>query len=390
MNSLQQKLVQIETLKSEIDLLGEIDDEILKKIQYKFRLDWNYYSNRIEGGTLTREETRSVMVGNITVGGKPIKDVIEMNGHDQVVLDILKIGKGQMRLSERKIKEIHKAIMYETDPKLIQLIGQWKKQPNHIINYQYEKIDFSQPSEVPDKMHDLLNRTNAELDKLFIAKYKKNVLHPLFVACDFHIDYVSIHPFYDGNGRTSRIFTNLILITTGYPPIIISDEDKKKYYQFLADIQVYGGDRNLFYDFIASLLIKSLQLVLDGIQGNSLEESDDIEKRLFLINQKFSMPSSHQNIFHQLNKASERLTHTFSKIQWTVFNDKENWKSENGIDLWQKIKERNIEKYQLEICHSHSQLSNDICWTTTFSTSNHRIEKEYTEFVLSQLEKLIK
>ena len=65
------------------------------------------------------------MVGNLTVGGKPIKDVLEIKGHDEVIADILKIGKGELRLSEKRIKEIHKGIMYEEDKEKEKKIGIW-------------------------------------------------------------------------------------------------------------------------------------------------------------------------------------------------------------------------------------------------------------------------
>jgi Fic family protein len=106
---------EIEALKQQIDSHGKFPEGVLKKINYKFRLDWNYYSNRMEGGTLTRDETRSVMVGNVSVEGKPLKDVLEMNGHDEVVREILRMGTGKKRLSEKRIKEVHKAIIKEED-----------------------------------------------------------------------------------------------------------------------------------------------------------------------------------------------------------------------------------------------------------------------------------
>lgn len=59
----------------------------------------------MEGGTLTREETRNVMVGLSIGGGKPLSDVMEMNGHDKAVLDILKVGRGEQCISEKRIKE---------------------------------------------------------------------------------------------------------------------------------------------------------------------------------------------------------------------------------------------------------------------------------------------
>jgi len=247
--SLNKLLQQIDENQGEIIAHFKFDDAILKKINYNFRLDWNYYSNRMEGGTLTREETRSVMVGNISVNGKPIKDVMEMNGHDKVVLEILKLGKAEKRLSESRVKEIHKAIMHEEDPEKAKEIGRWKKEANEIINYKGEKIGFTAPSEVPMRTHSILDKLNAQLDSFLADKKEKR--HLLLIASDFHLDFISVHPFYDGNGRTTRIFTNLILIACELPVIIIKDGQKERYYRTLSDIQAYGGNPELFYSFIA-------------------------------------------------------------------------------------------------------------------------------------------
>lgn len=92
--SLEKKIKNVDTLKEQIDAHGEFSDDLLKRINYRFRLDLNFYSNSIEGNTLTRFETKSVMTGNITIEGKPLKDLLEMKKHDQVVQDILKMGRG--------------------------------------------------------------------------------------------------------------------------------------------------------------------------------------------------------------------------------------------------------------------------------------------------------
>ncbi|MCG2420087.1 Fic family protein [Aequorivita sp. F47161] len=279
---LKQILERLTELKSEIGDLGKLPKEVLQKINYKFRLDWNYYSNRMEGGTLTREETRSVMVGNITVDGKPIKDVMEMNGHDEVVREILRMGKGEVRISEKRIKEIHKAILKETDDAgKNKQIGKWKTAPNEIINYKGEKISFTAPADVADEMHELLNKTNAQLDAYFAGK--KEAQHPLIIAADFHLGFVTIHPFFDGNGRTARILMNLILIACGYPPIIITDNSKQAYYQYLADIQAYGGDKELMYFHMVGLEHRSLMLLLKAAKGEDIEEEDDLDKRLEML-----------------------------------------------------------------------------------------------------------
>ena len=281
---LKEKLNRIDELQADIFAAGELSAEVKKRINYKFRLDWNYHSNSMEGNTLTKEETRSVMVGNITVGGKPYKDVAEMRGHDDVVQEILKIGKGEVRLSEKRVKEIHRSIMYEEDPKKRTEIGEWKSKDNYVLNYKGERFDFKPRSEVADEMHSLLNFLNAKIDRLEVGKED---LHPLVVAAKFHLRFVTTHPFYDGNGRTARLLTNLFLIAQGFPPIIIRTEEKEKYNRYLADIQAYGGSPNLFDEFMADLLIRSQQMVLDAIAGKSIEDPDDIDKEIDLFKRGF-------------------------------------------------------------------------------------------------------
>ena len=108
-------------------------------------------------------------------------------------------------------------------------------------------------------------------------------MHPVELALKFNLDYVSIHPFYDGNGRTSRILTNLILITYGYPPLYIKENERGGYMQYLGDIQGYGGAPDVFFDYMAGLIIRSQQLVLDAISGKEIEEPADWEKKLQLL-----------------------------------------------------------------------------------------------------------
>ncbi len=273
---LEQKLRDIDDLQKKIDNCGKLPDDVLKKINYKFRLEWNYTSNSMEGNSLTRSETRSVMIGNITVSAKPIKDILEVKGHDEVITAIMKMGKGELNISEKRIKDIHVGIMHEEDPDKKQQIGQWKKDQNYLYNYKNERFDFVAPGDVPARMHDLVNWLNAEKDK--IARNDKDALHPVMLALRFNLEYVTIHPFYDGNGRTSRIFTNLILIAYGFPPLYIKENERSAYYQFLADIQGYGGDPNVFYEYMAGLIIRSQHILLNAIEGKEMDEPEDEEK----------------------------------------------------------------------------------------------------------------
>jgi Fic family protein len=279
--SFSQKLTVIDDLMAQINRYGVLPNNVKNKINYKLRLDWNYYSNAIEGNTLTMQETRSIMIGNVTVNGKPVKDVMEMKGHDDVVNEILKIGKTELNLSENRIKHIHKGIMHEDDPKKQSWIGEWKTQPNYIYNFRGERYDFTAPSDVSDEMHKLINWLSSEKEK--VERSAKTALHPIQIALHFHLEYVTIHPFYDGNGRTARILSNLILISFGYPPFYIKTDEKNAYYQYLGEVQCYSAKPDLLYDFMAGLILRSIQLTLDAIEGKEIEEKSDIDKELQLL-----------------------------------------------------------------------------------------------------------
>lgn len=275
--------VTIATLRASIEAKGEIPQEILRKIDYKFRLECNYHSNRMEGGTLTKKETRSVMIGNITVNDKPLKDIREMKGHDIVMQQILGIGKGELRLSERRIKDIHEAIMAAETPEEKEEAGAWKTIGNHIINHNGEKYSFITPEEVPTAIHELLNWLNTGLDQL--KSGKKNAPDSVLLCFEFHLKYLSIHPFTDGNGRTARLLTNLLLIALGYPPFWVSSEGEKDVYnRYLGDVQSYGGSPDLLYEFMAGLVERSLQLVLDAIDGKEIDEVDDPDEIHEIVN----------------------------------------------------------------------------------------------------------
>ncbi|MBC7864404.1 MAG: Fic family protein, partial [Bacteroidia bacterium] len=216
-----------------------------------------------------------------TVDGKPIKDVMEVKGHDKVISDILRIGKGELNLSEKRIKDIHLAIMHEDVPEQQNKIGKWKPENNYIYNYKGERFDFVDRNDVPEKIHELLNWLNSHGDK--IKNKDKNAIHPVLLAFEFHLRYLTIHPFYDGNGRTARILSNLILISYGYPPIIIKTDEKEVYYRYMGDVQGYGGEQDLLFEFLCSLLIKSQELILEAIKGNDIDEPDDLDKKLKLL-----------------------------------------------------------------------------------------------------------
>lgn len=318
------KLNQIDILQTTVQKYGLLPAALLNRINYKFRLEWNYTSNSMEGNSLTKRETRTVMVGLVDVNDKPIKDVMEIRKHDAVISTIMKMGKGELNISEMRIKQIHKGIMYEEDPEKLKYVGEWKNTDNYLYNATGERFDFVRHTEVKDRIHVLINWLNREKEK--IAQGKKGTTHPAILAFKFHLDYLTIHPFYDGNGRTARILSNLILISYGLPPLYIKEDEKKNYYQYLTDIQSYGGSPDLFYDFMSGLLLRSMQMVIDAIEGRSIEDQDDIDKEIALFKLSLDKKNerkearSQDNILKVIEKSAVPLFQKFL-IKLSQFDD---------------------------------------------------------------------
>lgn len=274
-------------LKRELDSLRPLKKEDELRIMQKFRLDWNYHSNNLEGNTLTYGETKALILFGITAQGKPLKDHFEITGHDEAIKWVSEIVKQERPLTENFIRELHKLILkepYEVDAitpeglptKKKVNVGSYKSTPNHVRTRSGELFRFATPEETPALMNDLLNWYRSKVDE-------KNI-NPILLAAEFHYKYIRIHPFDDGNGRTARILMNFILMQFGYPPVIIKTNDKENYFAALR--QADAGLLEPFIEYISRNLNNSLELMIRGAKGESIEEPDDLDKEIALLEQK--------------------------------------------------------------------------------------------------------
>ena len=263
-----------EQLKNELDTFRPLDKEAEARIMQKIRLDWNYHSNNIEGNSLTYGETKALILFGITAQGKPLKDHFEITGHNEAINWILEIVKDETPLNEKFIRELHTLLLKESSYKEAKTpegkptrrkieVGKYKSQPNHVITVTGETFYFATPEETPAKMHDLIEWFRKEKDKSNVS--------PIILAALFHYRFIRIHPFDDGNGRVARILMNFILMQFGYPPVIIKTEDKENYYAVLrlAD----ADELEPFIEYIAQNLVRSLEIMIKGAKGESIEDA---------------------------------------------------------------------------------------------------------------------
>ncbi len=280
-------LEKINLLKSELDDLRPISPEREQQIMQKFRLDWNYHSNHLEGNSLTFGETKALILFGLTAQGKPIKDHLEITGHNEALKWIEEIARQDFPITELFIRELHQLLLkepYQVDAitpdglpvkKTIQ-VGSYKTTPNHVLTKTGEIFRFATPEETPAKMYDLINWLR--------EKQANPENHPVFTAAEFHYKFIRIHPFDDGNGRVARILMNLILMQNGFPPVIIKTEEKQAY--LFALQQADAGIFEPFVDFIIQNLERSLEIMVRGARGENIEEAEDFDKELALLEQK--------------------------------------------------------------------------------------------------------
>ncbi|MGI9176096.1 MAG: Fic family protein, partial [Rhodothermales bacterium] len=104
-------LEEIDRLKAEIDALRPLAREQEQRIMQKFRLDWNYHSNAIEGNTLTQGETRIFLLYGLTAKGKPLRDHLDLKGHDEAIDYMVDVVRQNDPLTEAALRELHKLLL---------------------------------------------------------------------------------------------------------------------------------------------------------------------------------------------------------------------------------------------------------------------------------------
>lgn len=278
---------KIDQLKKEIDALRPISTDLEAKIMQKFRLDWNYNSNAIEGNRLTFGETKTFLLHGITADGKPLKDHLDIKGHNKALLLLEDIIHENRPITESFIRELHQMILQEDyynkavtptgdETRRLIKVGEYKQAPNHVKTATGEIFRFASPEETPAEMDQLIQWLRSETEK-----GDDETLHPVALAALFHYKFIRIHPFDDGNGRLARILMNMLLMRAGYPPSVIKAAEKEAYYTALRKAD--GDDLNAFVEYVGMVLLDSLELYLKGAKGESIEELDDFDKKLALF-----------------------------------------------------------------------------------------------------------
>lgn len=239
-------LSQIEQKKDELDHKRPLTEGEVARLNEEFVVEYTYNSNAIEGNTLTLRETDLVLRG-LTIDQKPLKDHMEAVGHKEAFEFVSEMVKSNTPLSEKLIKQIHYLVLADKKEDR----GVYRRVPVRIMGAKHEPV---QPYLIAPKMEQLLK------------DYENNNEHIVTKLARFHIEFESIHPFIDGNGRTGRLLVNLELMKAGYPPIDIKFTDRIAYYNAFDEYHTkhnLSEMENLFAGYINARLDSYLEMLQD-------------------------------------------------------------------------------------------------------------------------------
>lgn len=238
----------IDEQKKAIDRRRPLTKNQYNTLRNNMIIEWTYNSNAIEGNTLTLSETKVVLEG-ITIGGKSVVEHLEAINHRDAILFLESIVDRQEDISEWNIRNLHQIILKDIDNLNA---GKYRMENVLIGGAKHIPPDYLM---VPVLMQKLVYEDNREW-----IHY-----HPVVRAALLHGEFVKIHPFIDGNGRTVRLLLNLVLMSNGYPPIVIKKESRLAYYDAL-DTAHTTLNYSKFIQLIATLVFEAEQLWLKIIQ----------------------------------------------------------------------------------------------------------------------------
>lgn len=198
-----------------------------------FEVDYAHNSTAIEGNTLTLIETKVLLEDHISVGNKSLREIYEIVNHNKAFAYVKKCIADKKTLDENIVKDIHSILMEN-----ILVGGVYRNVEVRITGAKHKP---PAPSEMYYQIKEFFSNMNSRSD-----------LNPIEFAAWTHAEFVKIHPFVDGNGRTSRLIMNYQFMSNGFLSVSVKKEDRLEYFNYLEEYAV-NGNLSPFIDFIAEL-----------------------------------------------------------------------------------------------------------------------------------------
>lgn len=276
-NSIWSLIAQIEELKGRWIGATNLNPYTLNQLKRSVLVTSTGASTRIEGSQMTDEDIEKMLRG-ISMQKFNDRDKQEVRGYYELLQNVFNSWES-LSFGENLIKHFHKELLKYVN-KDRQHRGEYKRQENKVemVNEKGEStgtlFDTTPAHLTPYEMQELVEETKQAL--------REKQFHPLLIIGNFIVEFLNIHPFTDGNGRLSRILTNLLLLKVdhAYMPYIshekLIEENKPEYYVTLRKSQktfkTDKGDITAWLEFFLKILLKQSQMAVGLLSKEPIEK----------------------------------------------------------------------------------------------------------------------
>ena len=207
----------------------------------QFLLSLTYNSNKIEGSTLSENETADIMFDNRALSNKSLIEQLEVKNHQAALNYLFNYLKADKSINKELILKLHSILLngIRDDAGLFR---------NHGVRIVGSNVPTANYPKLPELMDDLIKDIN------------KNNKDSIALVTNIHSRFEQIHPFADGNGRIGRLIMVAMLIRVNFPPAVIKQEIKRQYYNYLNKAQL-KGEYSQLEDFICEAIFKGFDII---------------------------------------------------------------------------------------------------------------------------------
>jgi len=255
----QTKIEKIQALKLAYEQLRGKHNELLKMIAESELPEMVYNSNAIENSSLTLKETEKILLAQALMREISLRETYEATNLARVIKYLWE--RPTLALTVENFELLHQMLLGGINDDYagrIRRTGEYVRVGWHIA---------PSPEQVRPMLEDLINQYNSDADKYFIDK-----------IAEFHLQFETIHPFCDGNGRMGRLLINLQLAALGYPPVIIQNKNKREEYYPIFDEWRSKGKADKFANYLYLALSESLNKRLAYLRGDEIVKLSDYVK----------------------------------------------------------------------------------------------------------------
>ncbi len=251
---------RIKALRAEYDRLRRGKESLLQIIDEAELSESVFNSNAIENSTLTLKETEKILLDMEVSRNVSVREVFEAKNLARV-MEYVKSKKLEKEFSQEIILLLHQMLIGNIDDNIagrLRKKGEYVRVGTHVA---------PAPEHVESMIEEILSDYGSNHDNFFTDKIAK-----------FHLDFETVHPFCDGNGRIGRVLINYQLMQLGFPNIIIRDKEKKTYYQSFDEYRKSKSTK-VMEKIVTLALIESLHKRNTYLRGEKIISLADFAKQ---------------------------------------------------------------------------------------------------------------